>query len=226
LSALSRHFRELAEQEKAAAERRLAAAADLESGAFYDKLFEITNCRTRVIMILALSGETWTTMELSHSLGTQHQNISQSLTSLKKMGLVEKSSQKKWVISNTKNKGFVSPLFLQLALKKKVEAKDLEDHFVINQSEQSLFYLSPKWKRLRDFVLKRDDYTCQRCGVRRTEKGNMHVHHVISYSFEEYRLNPENLIILCESCHCWVHGENNVDEEFLKRPAKKQSKSA
>jgi len=62
LSALSRHFRELAEQEKAAAERRLAAAADLESGAFYDKLFEITNCRTRVIMILALSGETWTTM--------------------------------------------------------------------------------------------------------------------------------------------------------------------
>ena len=51
-------------------------------------------------------------------------------------------------------------------------------------------------------VLKRDDYTCQSCG----EKGCvLHVHHIKSFvGYLDGRLDIDNCITLCRSCHYFV----------------------
>ncbi|WP_298009508.1 MULTISPECIES: DEAD/DEAH box helicase [Anaerolinea] len=61
----------------------------------------------------------------------------------------------------------------------------------------------PDWGRIRDWVRKRDHYTCQLCGT--VEQGKAHhVHHKIPFrqfsSLQEAN-RPENLITLCPACH-------------------------
>lgn len=58
---------------------------------------------------------------------------------------------------------------------------------------------------VRQYVLKRDNYTCQCCGCTSTEKKpvKFHVHHI------ESRMtggnSPKNLITLCPDCHKAIH---------------------
>ena len=64
----------------------------------------------------------------------------------------------------------------------------------------------PKWKALRDKIVKRDWNQCQLCR-RQNPKGGLHVHHK-AYRAEwnawEY---PESwLITLCWECHARHHG--------------------
>jgi len=82
--------------------------------------------------------------------------------------------------------------------------KDLEDYRWINQREQ---------------VLKRDNYTCQKCGA----KTNLQVHH-LKYipGRRPWEYKRELLITLCSSCHKKEHlpeikareGSRLLDEEF------------
>jgi hypothetical protein len=67
-----------------------------------------------------------------------------------------------------------------------------------------------EWRVLRDAVLERDNYTCQRCDKKYRTKSKLSVHHIIA------RVNGgsnemENLITLCHPCHDWV--EINADEQ-------------
>lgn len=62
---------------------------------------------------------------------------------------------------------------------------------------------SGAYRRWRESVLQRDNYTCTGCDS--TE--NLHVHHI--YEFAEHpdlRLIVENGVTLCVHCHSWVHG--------------------
>lgn len=60
-------------------------------------------------------------------------------------------------------------------------------------------YAYRKW---REKVLKRDGYTCQKCGA--TDK--LHVHHKKSFAlFPANRLDINNGITLCEVCHGKMH---------------------
>jgi len=57
------------------------------------------------------------------------------------------------------------------------------------------------WFKIRLLVYKRDNYTCQRCGVTMEETGNPHhIHHIVPFliSFDN---SLNNLITLCPSCH-------------------------
>lgn len=58
---------------------------------------------------------------------------------------------------------------------------------------------------VRQYVLKRDNYTCQCCGAHPTEKKpvRLHVHHLESRQFGGN--TPNNLIVLCEHCHKALH---------------------
>lgn len=58
---------------------------------------------------------------------------------------------------------------------------------------------------VRQYVLKRDNYTCQCCGRRPTEKNGikLHVHH--KESRKTGGNAPNNLITLCEDCHKALH---------------------
>ena len=60
----------------------------------------------------------------------------------------------------------------------------------------------PKFKKYRDTILIRDNYTCQLCGKKKLEGHNLHVHH-IDGDYEYNKIN--NLVVLCCRCHRKVH---------------------
>lgn len=68
----------------------------------------------------------------------------------------------------------------------------------IDQKRRSAAYR--KW---RQQVIKRDDYTCQQCGS--TQK--LQAHHVKSWEdFPELRYDIDNGLTLCSDCHSRIHG--------------------
>lgn len=57
------------------------------------------------------------------------------------------------------------------------------------------------WFKVRLLIYKRDNFTCQECGINMNEAGKPHhIHHKIPFltSFDN---SPKNLITLCPSCH-------------------------
>ena len=74
--------------------------------------------------------------------------------------------------------------------------------------EQDRFYWSREWRELRRKVFARDK-VCQRCG----SKENLRPHHKKSWEVEESRLDPDNVITLCQACHVAVH--TLMDPEFI-----------
>ena len=68
------------------------------------------------------------------------------------------------------------------------------------------FYGTGGWERLRKVVLKRDNYTCQLCGVkclgRRRGMPSPHVDHTIPRKDAPHlAMEVSNLRTLCASCH-------------------------
>ena len=61
----------------------------------------------------------------------------------------------------------------------------------------------PEYRRWREAVFKRDNYTCQDCGVRGRE---LNAHHKKSWAqHKELRFDTNNGITLCLECHKKVH---------------------
>lgn len=61
---------------------------------------------------------------------------------------------------------------------------------------------SPEARRWRRDVLKKDDYTCQDCGVVEVQ---MTAHHISSWAkYPQLRFDVENGITLCADCHCKI----------------------
>jgi len=66
------------------------------------------------------------------------------------------------------------------------------------------FLKSPEYHGWRDIIFKRDDYTCQQCGVSGVL---VHAHHILPYrDYPELVLDPDNGITLCKSCHEQTYG--------------------
>jgi hypothetical protein len=67
------------------------------------------------------------------------------------------------------------------------------------------------YKKWRKAVLVRDNYTCQKCGVK-AEAGNgvyLHAHHIVSFTkYESKRTDISNGETLCALCHGRIHGIN------------------
>lgn len=86
--------------------------------------------------------------------------------------------------------------------------------------ERQTFYRSEEWKEAVKIIWKRDNAICQRCGLdfRTVDRKatRFHVHHIQSFAIKELRAEPSNLILLCHTCHNWVHSKKNVNREFLR----------
>lgn len=70
------------------------------------------------------------------------------------------------------------------------------------------FYRSQKWQKMREYILIRDQYKCQRCG----DTGSLEVHHKIhltpyNINNADITLNEKNLHTLCRNCHFAEHEE-------------------
>lgn len=84
--------------------------------------------------------------------------------------------------------------------------------------ERAAFYQTEEWKVAARTVWKRDGRCCQRCG-RKKKKGDrcsFDIHHIVSFAYKPLRAEPSNLVLLCESCHYWIHSAANVDRLFIK----------
>lgn len=75
---------------------------------------------------------------------------------------------------------------------------------------------------LRQYILHRDDYTCQACGEHK-EGTKLHVHHL-----ESRRVGgnaPDNLVTLCETCHKALH-QGLITEDDLKKRKRRSTRDA
>lgn len=83
--------------------------------------------------------------------------------------------------------------------------------------ERQAVYSSPEWKEAVKVVWKRDNAECQKCGLSQNEHREISfdIHHIVSFSVKELRCEPGNLVLLCETCHYWVHSNDNINKEWL-----------
>lgn len=62
------------------------------------------------------------------------------------------------------------------------------------------YLLSPKWRNIRTDILNERGHNCEKCG----EKKNLQIHHLTYKNI--FNEKPEDLMILCRSCHRKEHG--------------------
>jgi len=80
----------------------------------------------------------------------------------------------------------------------------------VEERKQNNQYYGPNWPEIRERVLKRDGFECQRC----SESETLHVHHITPFKkFDDRNIanKLENLITLCPSCHRIVEMTYDVE---------------
>ncbi|MBX0296678.1 HNH endonuclease [Haloarcula nitratireducens] len=81
----------------------------------------------------------------------------------------------------------------------------------------------PKWDRIASDVRKRDDWTCQRCGIKSGPHADddgrvLDVHHIV-WKSRGGSDNKQNLVTLCRPCHGVQHPENENFDRHRHRAA-------
>lgn len=102
---------------------------------------------------------------------------------------------------------------------KSVETKDHPNYKGGLSPERQSFYSSREWSEAVKKVWQRDKAICQKCGKNHNEeknRGNFHIHHLVSFQVRELRSEVSNLILLCKDCHRWVHSKKNINKQFIK----------
>lgn len=76
------------------------------------------------------------------------------------------------------------------------------------RKESNAFYNSPEWRKVREYVLMRDNFLCVQCGEPAHDVH--HKRHLNSHNLynTEISMNPDNLISLCKACHTRHHKQN------------------
>ena len=70
------------------------------------------------------------------------------------------------------------------------------------ENKQSLRF-TPEYKKWRESIFERDNYTCRQCGK---HGGKLNAHHIMPFAlFPQLRFAIDNGISLCEDCHKRLH---------------------
>ena len=71
-----------------------------------------------------------------------------------------------------------------------------------HKSKQYNFYRSRQWSRLRRNILERDNYLCKYCGAINIVTPAKTVDHIVPIEYDtSLRDDPNNLAVICYSCH-------------------------
>ncbi|PFB05021.1 endonuclease [Bacillus anthracis] len=98
-------------------------------------------------------------------------------------------------------------LYCEEHKRKKKKRKKTE----VYHHENKPFYRSDAWQSMRSFVYEREKGCCQRCGIFVFGR-QAHVHHVIPIKKNpSLKLEPNNLRLLCPTCH--MIEENEEDDK-------------
>lgn len=80
------------------------------------------------------------------------------------------------------------------------------------------FYHSKEWKKLRQEALDRDNYLCRLCLKRGVITPAKTVHHITPLRVDNaQKLELNNLITVCESCHNKLHKEKSYNIQKKQR---------
>jgi 5-methylcytosine-specific restriction endonuclease McrA len=93
----------------------------------------------------------------------------------------------------------------------------------VNRKQQyAELLLDDRWKRKRLIILKRDNHTCQHCGL----KHNLQVHHLIYKvgGVPPWEYRNSDLITLCVNCHTEVHRTTKIKSVGYKQKTPPKSK--
>lgn len=85
--------------------------------------------------------------------------------------------------------------------------------------DRQSFYASEEWSEAVKSVWKRDNATCQLCGVshnKKEKRGTFHIHHIVSFMVSELRSELSNLVLLCKECHLFIHSKKNTTKQLIK----------
>ena len=79
---------------------------------------------------------------------------------------------------------------------------------VIGRGDSAKKRITWKYRSWRTGVLKRDNYTCTKCG----KTSNLEVHHIKRFAdYKELRHDIDNGITLCEKCHKELHRKERIN---------------
>lgn len=91
-------------------------------------------------------------------------------------------------------------------------------------ADRQRVYASPEWKACVRDVWRRDRACCQKCGARAgRDAEQMHIHHIVSFEVEALRTELTNLVLLCITCHYWVHGTENSERCFIREVEEREA---
>lgn len=96
----------------------------------------------------------------------------------------------------------------------KASIKKMQNKKTIYHNQNKPFYNSKEWKHMRSFVYEREHGCCQKCG-RFVFGKHAQVHHIVTIKKNPLlKLDPNNLMLLCPSCHM---EEENKDKEKTRK---------
>lgn len=113
-----------------------------------------------------------------------------------------------------------NPAIRNKKIRKKISASlqgiNIENWNGFKETNNALVRKSIPYKKWRNKIFKRDDYTCKKC----QKRGSTYlvVHHIINFSKNlDKRMSPENGVTLCKECHLKFHNrygrvENNLEQ--------------
>jgi 5-methylcytosine-specific restriction endonuclease McrA len=86
------------------------------------------------------------------------------------------------------------------------------EEVIVNEfwNSSSRLRFDKRWNELRAVILKRDNYTCQKCQYKLSDDyyrlKSLHVHHIVpSHKESALFFDEDNLITFCNDCHKIVH---------------------
>ena len=98
-----------------------------------------------------------------------------------------------------------------------IETASFDIHKIVNPNIDGQDYQNGRQKdfyNVKQFVLFRDGYSCQKCSGKKKDN-RLHVHHIV-FRAKGGTNSPDNLITLCETCHETLHTHENEEQESLK----------
>ena len=96
-----------------------------------------------------------------------------------------------------------------------IETASFDIHKISDPEVHSSFYQEGRQKdfyNVKQYVLHRDSYTCQKC---KKEELKLHVHHIV-FRFHGGANSPDNLITLCHLCHEKLHLSETAEMDSKK----------
>jgi RRXRR protein/HNH endonuclease len=105
-----------------------------------------------------------------------------------------------------------------------IETASFDIHKIVNPSVNGQDYQNGRQKdfyNVKQFILFRDEYSCQKCFGKNKDK-RLRVHHIV-FTSKGGTNSPDNLITLCETCHENLHANENEEQESLNLQKKRRA---